>query len=665
MMQWLALLLPVLAAVGLLALLGAPIALALGLRGFSTAIVSIPAAFAVLALSALAAPFIGVAWTALVPIVLSALLAGVLRLLRPALGVTRTRPSSPTARAHRLWVPIGAAAIGGSALAATLVMSLKAPDAVSQTYDANFHLNAVQQILQSGTASPLDMDLSSPGQAVFYPTLWHGLTALVAQITGTTIPLATNAVLFTVCAVVWTIGMVAFGRAIAGPSRSVTLSAGVLGVALPSFPLALAGYGVLYPNLLSIALLPYVLVGFMQVAGLGQARRSEVTTPGVAWLLFLGALGAATLAHPNAIHILLLWLIGPIVALVVRVVRERPFQNWDGQLRRQRASRPVRLAVAVLAPSALIVAVMVAWRIGRTSDNPWDGKHTVLGSTLDALGMSPHLEGHVWPATVVLLIGLLIAWRRPRLRWLVLSAAVMLGVYVIADGFPAAAWRTAILSPWYSDPWRLAALAWVGAFPLLVLGVRAAWAVLRAGIVRWGALSQRPRRFFRACSLLALVFLLASTQGAGAFAGVQFVSTKYASGPDAPLLSDDERALIERLPEHLPEDAVIINNPWNGGALAYALTGIPVLVPHTGGNYDPRISVLTEQLGEGTPEACAITHELGAEYVLDFGSVYVFENTPRAIPFLGITDLEDSPVVTEVDREGDAVLYRVTGCATG
>src|SRR5690625_6448375 len=38
------------------------------------------------------------------------------------------------------------------------------------------------------------------------------------------------------------------------------------------------------------------------------------------------------------------------------------------------------------------------------------------------------------------------------------------------------------------------------------------------------------------------------------------------------LLSDDERELLEQLPEVVPEDAIIATNAWNGSSLAYAIS---------------------------------------------------------------------------------------------
>ncbi|GAA2177140.1 hypothetical protein GCM10009847_01870 [Leucobacter tardus] len=646
MSTWLSLVPPLAVGIGLLALLGLPATFALKLRGFAIAIVALPVAFSVLALTPILAALFKLPWGPLVPVAVSFLLALVLLPCRRWLGAN----ASGSARPHRLSTPILSAALGGAAIAVTLVMSMKTADAISQTYDANFHLNSVRQILETGNAAPFALDLSAPGQSVFYPAVWHGFVALIAQVSGASIPLSTNAALFIACSVVWPVGVVALGRAVAGPSRRVSVVAGIAAAAFPSFPLALAGYGVLYPNLLSTCLLPFVLVAGLQLLDLGFARRSDPLRPALRYLLFLGALGAAILAHPNALHVILLWGVFPVGAALVRYVKGQPGGT----------SRKIISIVMLVLYSGLL---LLAWVAGRTGDNPWEGQRSPLGALVDVFGSTPRLEGHSWGVTILICIGVALTWRKPGGRWMLGSAAILAIAFVIAFGFPSSDWRTLLLSPWYSDPWRLASLVPLGAVPLLTIGGSAVVAIARVGALRFTRMEQdtasHGTNVFAAVVILSL---LAVTQGAGAFAGVQYVSTKYEFSDTSPLLSPDERQLIERLPDSVPEGEVLINNPWNGGALAYAIAGYEVLVPHTGGTYDPRITEMTSALATGTPEACRLTRELDVRYLLDFGDQYVFEDTPRAEPFEGISAIEESSVLTEVDHEGPAKLYEVTGC---
>lgn len=660
MASWLSLIAPLAVAIAIIGVLGLPSAFALRLRGFTIALVAIPAGFAVLAITPILASVVGIAWSILPALAIAILLAIVLLALRRWLG----RHPAPLARPHGFWIPIASAAVGGLALATTLVMSMKTADAISQTYDAIFHLNLTREMLSTGDASPLRIDLATPGYPAFYPAMWHAFVALIAQISGASIPLATNAALFAACTVVWPIGAVALGRAFAGPSRRATILSGIIASAFASFPLMLAGYGVLYPNLLSMTLVPYALVAILQLLGLTQARRSDPLPGGTRWLLLIGAAGSATLAHPNAVHLILLWSVAAVVYAAIRGIRGALVQTDTGELIPSQSGKYERRILAVLGLGVFAVVVLAAWYLGSTSDNAWEGTRSPLGAVIDAIGSTPRLEGHAWPVTILVVVGVVIAWRHRSFRWIIGTAGILFIAFIVAYGFGTSDWRTMLLGPWYNDTYRLASLIPFGALPLAVLGA-SAFAVIAAPGIRRVARIIAPARPQRARSLLTaigLLFALSATQGAGAHAGVQYVSGKYQANDRSQLLSPDERVLLERLPEHVAEDETVVTNPWNGGSLAYALADRPVFVPHTGGTYDPTITEMTQSLKSGTPTACAAAEELGAHYVLDFGDLYVFKGTDRALPFRGITNVEHSSVLTEIDREGNAALYEITGC---
>ena len=660
MSTWIAFAAPVLAAVALIALLGLPIALALRLRGFAVAIVTVPAAFAVLAVASLLAPMFGLAWSLIPAVIITVGLGLVLLPLRRWIAPPR---SASVARPWRaLWVPLAAAAIGGIVISISLLTGLGRADAISQTFDAGFHLNAVRYVIDGGTASPFAMELTSPGAPVFYPTLWHAFVALIVQLTGTSIPMATNAALLVVSAVVWPVGALALGRAVAGPSLRVTLITGALVAAFPNFPLFLASYGVIYPNILALALMPFVLVAGLQILNLGPARRAIPLSVTARWLLFIGALGAAVLAHPNVIHALLVWGTIPAIIVAVRALRGGPVPGTDGLLRMPRTAPALRRVGAIAGMVVLVIVIAAAWIGGRTTDNVWQGFYGPRSAALQLIGGTPHLEGHAWTVSILVLLGAVIAWRHRALRWVLGSAATLAVFYYIADGFPTSDWRSLFLSPWYNDSRRLASLVPFGALPLAVLGASAAWAMLRPGLRRIAsAFSDRPARAARVLTAGALLFLLAAGQ-AGTLSAQQALANSY-DVEQPMLLDEDERTLLERIDAEVPAGETIANNPLNGSALSYALADRPVLFPHAGGFYDPRGYELIDSLVRDPELACRMSQELDVHYVLDFGQYYVLEpTTRRAIPFKHMKHLDDSPILTEVDREGDAVLYQISGC---
>ncbi|RGE23189.1 DUF6541 family protein [Leucobacter sp. wl10] len=658
MSSWIALAAASSLAVAIIAVLGIPAALALRLRGFAVVVVAIPAGLAVIALASLLAPIAGLGWSLLPALICAAALALLLLLLRRWLGVA-ARPRNPGSSMRALWIPVGAAAVGGGAIALSLLAGLGAPGAVSQTFDAMFHLNAVRHIMDSGSASPFAMDLTSPGAPAFYPTLWHAYVSLIVQLSGVSIPVATNAALITVSAVVWPLGAVALGRAVAGPSTRVTLVSGALSAAFATFPLFLAGYGVLYPNLFSLALLPFLLMAMLQLLNVGPARRAMPLSAGTRWILALGALGAAVLAHPGVLYVLLIWAAAPVLFAAVRAWLGAAVPGAGGHRVPGGARRWLRRLAAVVGVLAFALFAIGAWIVGRTSDNSWSGFYGPRRAVLEIIGGTPFLEGHAWAVSALVLFGAVLAWRFRPLRWLIGSAAALAAFYFISDAFPSSDWRTLFLSPWYNDPRRLAALVPFGAFPLAVLGASAGWTMLRPGLRRLAAMSARPRRSLRVLTAAALVFLVAVGQ-AGSDSALREVQTRY-DPKEGTLLSEDELRLLERLPDEVPEDEVIANNPLNGSALAYALADREVFFPHANGNYDQRFYQLVDALVPNPATACELSRELDVEYVLDFGTRYIFKNdTAREQPFKRMKDLDRSPVLTEVDREGDAALFRIS-----
>lgn len=667
MSTWLALASATLVAVATITIVGLPVALALRLRGFALAFLCVPAAFAVLAAASVLMPFLGVRWSILPAIALSLALSTLLLLLRrwikPATAAARPRGSS-------LAVSLGAAAIGGAAIAFLLVTGFGSGDAISQTFDGAFHLNTVQYMLDSGTASPFQMGLTSPGDPVFYPTLWHAFVTIIAQVTGASIPIATNAALLAVSAVVWPLGALGLARAVAGPSLRVTLIAGALVGAFSNFPFFLAGYGVIYPYILAIALTPYAMVACLLLLGLGPSRRSLEISGFALALLILGSLGAAVLAHPSAFFVVVLWSISPVVWRAVGMYRGRGVQNTDGLINYPIPRGTPRRLAATLALLALTAIVLVAWSTGRTTDNVWQGFFGFRAAALKVLASLPHLPGTAWAMSILIILGVSLTWRHRSMRWVLGSAATLAVFYYISDGFPSSEWRSLLLGPWYNDPRRLAALIPLGAIPLATLGASAAWVMLKPGLQRVSqTFARSPQR--ATCALttgaLLLLFAIGQASSLGAMTIVKASYTVLAPGK-APqsghsLLNSDELQLLHRLASEVPAGEIIANNPLNGSSLSYAIAHRKALFPHAGGNYDPRSYKLVDSLVSSPTRACTLARELHVSYVLDFGQDYVLDaKTPRAIPFERMKNLGESPILTKVDHEGTAVLYKITGC---
>lgn len=643
MAEWLGAVPALLWAVALSVGPGAPIALALRVRGYLLLPVAIAASFAVSGVASIAAPVAGLRWSPALPFGLG-LLLGILLLI----GWKPFRHADRWSVRHHLreWtVPLLSLLLAAAVLFTTLRHGLGSPDAISHGADAVFHLNAVQFIIDTGNASQFDMTMASE-RILFYPTLWHGVVANVAMLSGAEIPVAMNTLTAVVHALVWPAAALALARTLFGAGANITLGAGVAAAAFSAFPMQNAPWGALFPNLLATALLPIIIAFGVQALGLAADRRDGLP-PVRAWTVAIGALGAACLAQPSAFFTAVIILIPGICVALVRARR-----------------RSLRALVGGLVATAALIAVFAAvWSLSTTNDH-----HTVyerggvVGALVDGLTNAPFLDAYAWGVTLFIAIGIWVSWRLRANRWWTVSYLLLLGMYVTAAGLPDIPFRTALTGVWYNDGFRLAGLLPVGALPFAALGI-----ARLLGLVQRGIISSCDRRGLRRAGLIGgtlVVTLLASaaTQSVSVARAVDAVRWVHDDeGPDA-AVDTDERALMEMIPDLVPEGSVIAANPANGSAFAYALTGRKVLFPHFRGNDAPEAWELAEHLKDGGAEVCAAAQHLGVDYVLDFGSQFIPERESRTREYPGLTDVSGSPILTEIAAVGEARLFEITGC---
>ncbi|RRD61142.1 DUF6541 family protein [Leucobacter sp. OH1287] len=659
-MSWTQLIPVVLTLIGLITVLGAPLAFALRARGYAFFIVTVPAAFAVIALSQIISGFLRIPWQPLVPLGLSLLLA---LLLLPLWKLHRFDPLSvPGAkstaykqlplknRLHDFWVPLIAAGAAGFFIVSQLLPNMWAPDAISQTYDANFHLNLVDEFLATGSANPFTITLTSPEGPVFYPSLWHGTVALLVQLTGTSIPAATNAMTLVVCCVVWPLGAVGLVRSMLGPSNRAAIIAALSTVPMAAMPYVLAIYGVLYPLLLSMSLLPFVLLALMHCFRAARSRSTDPLSQIARIVLAIGSLGAAALAQPSAIFGALI-LLGPLFALAI-------VRAWKAG--RYRYLLPLGLALVGYA-----VAIVLAWKYGSIDDNSWLPRNTVWRAVVDGLSGSPHLGSDAWVVGVLTMVGVVLMLLRKRYRWFAAMYLLLVAVYTVCDGFPVGTLRSLITGPWYNDGWRLAALIGVVAVPVLAFALdNIAVMLLRLkSTVKalWG------RRATQAMTAITIVIAGAGLLLNPAIGEVKVWAESSYDNRDgyADLINESEKKLIKQADEILPDGSLLLNNPWTGSSLVKTLSDNEVIFPHIGGNYPQSYFDLINGIRDADPAACQTAQELGAEYIIDFGDHPVFKSPRDFARFAEVTNLKPSenPNLELIASEGDTKLFKIIGCS--
>ena len=262
--------------------------------------------------AAVAAGFISLPWGPL-PVVLVSVLAvlaawGLRRLLRGRMRALYGQPEEPIP-VHWGW-PVAAGALAGVLMARDSLGMLGSPTNFSQTYDNVFHLNLVQWMVQNRTGSVLELTMT--GTESFYPAAWHDLASLTLLTMGSHQTVAaTNALIIVTVALVWPLSCLSLVSRILPPHPVGVLGTGVLVASFGAFPYLLVGFGVLYPNLLALCLLPAALALAVSVLDLGDGTRLPILPS-----LMVAVLGvvALTLAHPNA-TVTLICVLGPILIM--------------------------------------------------------------------------------------------------------------------------------------------------------------------------------------------------------------------------------------------------------------------------------------------------------------------------------------------------------------
>jgi len=238
-------------------------------------------------------------------------------------------------------------------------------------------------------------------------------------------------------------------------------------------------------------------------------------------------------------------------------------------------------------------------------------------------------------------------------------------LFIVVAALPLLTLRDALTGMWYNNLPRLAAMLPIAMVPLGAYGVACTWAKI-SSLARVRALMSRSPRWALPVGGVILAALAALGMQTGPWSPVpmalQWASYSFYLGPDSPLVSADEMALMDRIDDHVPEGVAIAGSPYTGASLAYALADRPVLMPHVLMEMTDDLDIVNDGLADARAggEVCDALERLDVGFVLDFGDLRI---TDFAADLPGLSDLEDSDAVRLVDEQGEARLYEVVACA--
>ncbi len=636
-----------LVALGFGILPGLLLAALLGLRGM--ALLGSAPAFSItsIALASIVAPMLGMPWGPLPVAFTTMALAVIVTGFR--MFWHRIRPHPPiTQDTNRLflWAAIG---VGFAAVAIGIrfIFIFGSPENISQTYDNIFHLNALRYVLDAGDASSLTLGglpIDAPGSGSFYPAVWHALTSLIIEVTGTSIPVAVNIVSILMGAIFWPLGCVFLVRQIVGPRAVAMVGAGAFAAAFGAFPYTMVDFGVLYPYLLGVSLLPAALAYVIIAARVGV---QPTMRPSRARFALLGVAPGVALAHPSVIMALLALAV-PIMLFVIY----REYQR----LKMEEAPRS--RYVVLITIWAVAFAIMGALWLLLKVKTSWEPLITLAQSIGETILNAPVDLPVAWVVTALMVWGVVIVARDRVHPWLLGTLGMAMFLHVVAAGVPHSYFRSGIVGIWYGDPYRLAALLPLAALPFVVIGFVALHDAVLSRIRRRENATPARRRAY---STVVVAIALLASQGISVQAATLEAAQNYLVTDESKLLTPDELDVLNHVGQFVPEDAVVAGNPWTGAALVYALADRRALLLHVGGFDTPDSDILADGLrqADSDPAVCAAADALNVRYVLDFG---IREVHGGFHDFAGFTQLEFSDVVEPLYQKGDAGLYRITAC---
>ncbi|WP_425956310.1 DUF6541 family protein [Xylanimonas sp. McL0601] len=596
--------------------------------------------------------FLGAAWSWSAVAVMTVVVAAVAFVVRRLLKADGGGPM-PTRAAWR-WAA-GGFVVASGILAVQMVRAIGTPDAISQTFDAIFHLNAVQHVVQSGNASAFGLtDFTGNG---FYPMGWHALTSIVVEVAGVSIPQAITATNIAIAATAWPAGCLALGAVALPRVPWAPAAAAVASAGFGAFPFRLITFGVIYPNFLSMALLPAVLAGATRVLGLPWT--ASRTNPGERWmriLLLLVAGAGLGLAQPIALMSLLIMSLPLFLYAAVCRVRA---QRKAGQTRSAR--------LTVVGAALVVVAFLVVWHVARPPAEAatWGPTQTVGNALGLALTGSPPSGIIAWAIAIPLLAGFVVFIRRPGDAWAVGPFVVAVILYTFASAQPTTSQlRMFLTGVYFNDTVRVAALIPVGAVVTFTIGAAAIVGIL----CRWterqpGVLGLWARRLRPAGAVVLCVALVGGIALENGNTEAEIMRSRRAYAPSGPLLTTAERTLLERLPDLTPPDALVLGNPNTGTALAFALGDRVVTEPHVFSTPSTQVIYLNGHLNaiDTNPAVCAAATAAGVDYVLDFGTKGVLPWKATTMDYSGLEGLQPGPHLELVASEGRAArLFRVS-----
>jgi hypothetical protein len=585
-------------------------------------------------------------------VVMAGLSAGLSLLLRRR-GVERP-PGDP--RSYSLAVAVGAviaAIIGG----VTFITGVKRPNAISQTWDAVFHYSAVRYIEQTGQASPLTIGTAGqPGvKGSFYPDAWHAMAALLAELTHAPVTVAATVTCLVVAVLVWPLSCLLLARHLFGSTGTRATAAvvitGLLSSLFGPFPWMMTGWGVLWPNSLGMAMAPAGVA-----LGMSITRISDGDTFGAQrWFFGLVAAVAIPIAHPDSALSVALICLFPLLLAVGPYVLDQ----WSRYTLRTTLGLLAIVAVAIVGGLIFLKLPQVRAVMAQY----WAPFQTPGQAVVSALTESTNGQVAEWVLAVFLIIGMIACFVWRQRRWLVIAELAIVALYVGSAGVGTHLARV-FTGLWYDDSHRPAAILPVVGIPLATMGVLAAAEWLHKAMHQLPTVAGVAARPAAALAVPLAVGTVVATAAAVQSVpdNAHIVGREFSTSGDQAFTSPQKIQFMQAVARMVPSSALVADNPIEGTAYLWSLSGTHVLFPQVDPSGDKDLAYLAGNLvniGHNS-RVCDLVRQFGIGYMMVAPEVYVAP-WPKAF-YAGIANPGHRSGFRLVAADGPIRLYKITIC---
>lgn len=609
--------------------------------------------------------------TVFAPLAIAAVAAVALRRLRG-------HDEKPSHRlGENLTVPAACLYVAVGAVSCALLYLYQRTDMSSFIYqwDNDTHLGVIRAFADSQKMSTLHVssyltfgDLPADpfgNTSSYYPAAFHELCALIVLARNVTAPLAVNASIAVMGAVIFPLSMSLFVSELFDDDRVALYSGAVLCGLFPAMPYAGTFYGPVYPNIFAVSLLPVGLALAFRLMRDRESRRPST------FVVLLVTLIALAFVHPNA-----LFSLGVICVptLTVQVAREERAKGASG-LRSFVIGALVLLAFVVLWGILFIAPPLRGVVTGQFVPT------TTVGNAIRSMFLflpSSFLQtiGGGQPILFVLVaVGIVADIVKRRFPGLV-ATYVLLQVMCIIATSTFNLFKQILTGFWYTDSNRLAAILAIVSIALAAEGV--SW--IAEGVRN--LMARKPRRktvdavatVVTATAVLLVVVLegygIFPNEG-GTLARLQY--TLNGAYGDWNAYTVNERGAVREL-KGIVGDDIVANSTYDGSLFAYGSDDVHMLYRFNDNLYDidgkatdiADAQLIRTKLNEiaANPEVKAAAERLGVRWVAQLDTTHAIQEANgfyHAEDWAGIESVDDNtPGFQPAYQNGYVKLYKIT-----